>query len=473
MRKILIPVGVIIIAGLLYIFLSGSGGAAVLADTATIMLYRIDEGFTDYAFTEISFKKDISGERYVNIFADINKDDAFTEDEWIVKNERAIIAKEYANRFSFTRPAAMQDGEFILTAGLSESMIQSNDDIAEGDRKKFVAPVEMTDIKEQFGLNVPGASPDLKRGVGFIETVFANDYNSGISGNIPDLTGGPMDCFAIATANNLIKMTAENGRRGDIPTDPQTLITELKQDMQYKDGILNRNFLTGKKAFVLRHNLPITTEEIKRPTKADIEDAFTGGDAVEISTTMIRSRSGKADTGHVFTGVGAAQDGDELGIAVHDPATPTGADTFLVMETAGATPYLRINYPLWDGIVLIDAIYIQTWTQPVTQSQSSTYTQLQSSAASSSRSSLFNDGKAMEVIEYDESLIPISQLRVGKTHPKHAQGEGCPEDHWHADYPATALNEKVYPDPNPGGCGFGTLNARPIMNYFPHDQLGE
>ena len=476
MKKILLPIGIVAIAIAIvgYVFLSAPGGEAILADSATIRMYSMGGGLTDYAFTEISFKKNVSGDRYVNIFADVDKDNVFGTGEWIVQNEKAVIAKDYANRFSFTRPSGMQDGEFILSAGLTETKIASMDDIPENDRKKFVAPVNTTEIDDEFGLNVPGASPDLKRGVGLVETTFANDFDAGISGNIPDLTGGPMDCFAIATANNLIKMAEENGRRSDLPQDPQILINELKLAMQYNNGIINRNFLTGKNAYVTKLNFPVTTREIRRPTKADIDEAFTSGDAVEISTTMLRSKSGKGDTGHVLTGVGASQDGDELGIAVHDPATPAGADTFLVSETAGANPYLMINYPLWDGIVIIDAVYIQTWTQPVTQSHSSTYTQPASSeAGKESSSSLFNDGKAMEVIEYDDTLVPISGLRVGSPHPKHADGDGCPKDHWHADKPAKALNEKEYPDPNAGGCGFGTLEARPVMNYFPHDQLGE
>ena len=489
-------VGVVAVGLLVYLFAGGSAGGAMLADTAAIRAYRIDGGFTGFAFAEISFNKDAKGgtrgERYVNIFADLNRDSIFDADEWIVKNEKAIIGTNYANRFSFTRPTEMTEGGYTLRAGLSKAKIAGADGLADKDSKKYEAQVKVTDIEEEFGLNVPGASEGLKRGVGFVETAYAEDFDAGISGNIPDLTGGTMDCFAIATANNLIKMTEENGRRGDLPGSPADIINDLKQDMQYNNGIINANFLTGKAAYVARLNLPITTREIKRPTKQDIEDAFTEGDAVEISTTMLRSQSGQANTGHVLTGVGASGDGGELGIAVHDPATPTGVDTFLVSETGGANPFLMINYPLWDGIVIIDAIYIQTWNQPAsTGNQSGTNTTPDGSKSGISNdasnveikkgtdlstgtgSAQFNNGEAMAVIEYQGTYIPVSELRVGAPHPPHATGSGCTEDHWHADSGALALDSKRYPDPNSGGCGYGTLEERPVFNYFPHDQLAE
>jgi len=81
-------------------------------------------------------------------------------------------------------------------------------------------------------------------------------------------------------------------------------------------------------------------------------------------------------------------------------------------------------------------------------------------------------GEAIEVIMYNDVYLPVSALRVGEAHPPHATGPGCPEQHWHADAPVTAVNDQtIHPDPLPGGCGFGTLLGHPIYNYDPN--LGE
>lgn len=112
--------------------------------------------------------------------------------------------------------------------------------------------------------------------------------------------------------------------------------------------------------------LPITTEEIRRPSIEDLYEAFATGDAVEVSTTMIRSRSGMKNTGHVLTGVSAYQDGDEAGLAVHDPATPSGTDTLNIRMSDGGAKVILVDYPLWDGLVFVDAIFVQRWREVAT-----------------------------------------------------------------------------------------------------------
>jgi hypothetical protein len=139
--------------------------------------------------------------------------------------------------------------------------------------------------------------------------------------------------------------------------------------MQWNNGILNPNFLTGKAAYIEAMELPITTEEIKQPTIEDLANAFETGDAVEISTILIRSESKQASTGHVLTGVSAYQDGSEAGLAVHDPATPQGADILDMSMTAGDNQFINLKYPMWDGLMLVDAIYVQRWNEPVTESE--------------------------------------------------------------------------------------------------------
>lgn len=343
------------------------GGATYLGKNASVIRYKIDGGYTDYAFMSFPFIKNTNREWFAQGFIDLNHDGVFSEEEWMVKNSKARVIANFPGRFSFTLPEELKEGDTenvkILLALTSEIMGLTVD-LKNPDLILLQVPVETIEIVDEFGLNVPGASEELKRGIG-IPLAYAQDFEeTGIeASSLPDLSGGPMDCFAIATANNLINMATQHGRRDDLPEDTQEIIEDLKNAMQWKDGIIGPDFLTGKADYVAAYDLPITTEEIKRPSMMDLAEAFASGDAVEVSTTMIRSASGKKNTGHVLTGVSAYNDGEEGGLAVHDPATPKGTDTLDLSMSGGDDPFILVKYPMWDGVVFIDAIYVQHWNE--------------------------------------------------------------------------------------------------------------
>lgn len=69
----------------------------------------------------------------------------------------------------------------------------------------------------------------------------------------------------------------------------------------------------------------------------------------------------------------------------------------------------------------------------------------------------------IKAIEYGGTHIPTSALRVGEVHPPHADGQGCPAKHWHADAPVTGVSGEISSDPNPESCGFGTLDEKPVV----------
>lgn len=364
MKKILILIIIVLaIIGITRMFRSDSS-SSLLTDTAQITLYSIDDTVTDYGFLEITFTDNTDGTYYVNAVADLGGE---SNQEFIVENATARIAEGYTNRFTFSLPEYFDTSidSVDVHVTLTDTLLSDDQPFDQTNAYSFNASVTVVPIVEQFGLNVPGAHPDLKRGIGGTvayaqlagHDLEAPDRNV----DVPDLEGGPLDCFAIATTNNLISLVNEHGYDIDFP-EPADMIAELKEDMQWDNGILNRNFLTGKAAFVERYGLPIETTEIKRPSMEDLIDALNSGGAIEISTTMIRSKSGQADTGHVLTGLSAYEDGGEAGVGVHDPATPKGADMLGVTASGGETPFLIVEYPMWDGLVIIDAIFVQTWT---------------------------------------------------------------------------------------------------------------
>lgn len=341
-----------------------------LASNSTIYRYLLENQGTDFAYLTFNFSETTEAPLWAQAFIDYNNNGTYEADEWVVRNQPARVVKDFPHRFAFSVGMERFDtgalkGKLLLTENKSDDE-RTLTPFGEVD---VVYEIVTEVLDTEFGLDVPGASEDLKRGVGagadFEETGF-------IGKDIPDLTGGSMDCFAIATANNMIALASKNDRRADLPEDPQALIDELKTLMAYKDGITNANFLVGKAAFVKKYNLPVRTEEIKKPTIEDLEMAFANGDAVEVSTTMIRSRSGRANTGHVLTGISAYQDGDEAGLAVHDPATPVGTDTMSIRMSDGDNPYILLDYPMWDGIVFVDTIFVQYWEDQPEDTDSST-----------------------------------------------------------------------------------------------------
>lgn len=349
--------------------------ASNILEKLMIMRYQIDEGVNDYGYLEVSFMDSVENSYRLQVLLDLNGDNEYDNTEWVVQNQPVSIKKGFPNRFSFELPAMLKGktvsetigAKAMLTVGLTDNINEVvAEEVIEGNYE-----IATYILKSEFGMDVPGASEDLKRGVGKFMSSFDGDFERvGQTGEgVPDLSGGAMDCFAIATANNLINMASQNDRLEDLPTNPQALVDELKTIMNYKDGITNSNFLKGKNEFVKKYKLPIRTEEIKKPTIEDLAEAFANGDAVEISTTMIRSQSGRDNTGHVFTGINAFREGGNAGLSVHDPATPEGTDTMRIRMSDGENQYILLDYPMWDGIVFVDAIYVQTWDDSIDTSE--------------------------------------------------------------------------------------------------------
>jgi len=423
-----IAAAILIVIGF-YFFGPGTSknGVGILAERSSLIRYQIDNDVTDYAFLTYNFKKDSGSEWLAQGFVDVNGDGAFTEDEWVIKNAPARVIKDFPNRFSFILPEQLKTADAPRTVramlALSTVAVESADAFSKESGRTLDATVETALIDDEFGINVPGASPDLKRGVGVVHYAYADGpAHTGVNAdNLPDLAGGPMDCFAIATANNLINMASQHGRSGDIPTgDIPNLLESIKSAMDWNNGITNANFLIGKAQIIADLGWPVETEEILHPTIPQLREALASGDGVEISTTMVNSRSGKADTGHVFTGVSATNQS----VSLHDPATPEGTDTLGTAMTSGRTPFIAIDYPLWDGIVVVDAIYIQRWREPQTA------TTEKSSAAveePKTENKIGNDASILEKVpevemtfahvkpgEYSEIYVAVTGLTPGE-----------------------------------------------------------
>lgn len=86
----------------------------------------------------------------------------------------------------------------------------------------------------------------------------------------------------------------------------------------------------------------------------------------------------------------------------------------------------------------------------------------------------FSDGASVDVIDFEGDYLLVSKLRIGEPHPRHADGPGCGSQHWHTDSQIMAVNTgAILSDPVPNGCGFGTIQERSVLMYFPHELLAD
>ena len=339
---------------------------ALIADQAEFLVYTVDGQPTGSAFISLKFTKE-NPSMIANDLADVNENGLFeAEKEWIVKNTRVNVKPNFPNRISFPiSESNLTEMESIsIRILLSPEIIEASEDATE--EKIVAATVRKFDSSEQLGISVPGASIELKRGT-LIWPILAQAQGESEPVDIqlddlPDLSGGPMDCFPVAAANNLIYLANKNGKRDQLPTNPQDIIDELKNDLKFDNGVLLNNFEKGEKAFIDRYDFPIKTTRVDKPDFDDIQNAIESGAVVELSTGMTQSASGKANTGHIMAVAEVIAGGVRAGFPASDPATPVGgAEVYKLTPPPPGSDVWTFNYPLWDGITFIDAIFVQTW----------------------------------------------------------------------------------------------------------------
>lgn len=433
----------------------------LMRESAEILVYTIQGDPTGLAHVSFSFLEDRDN-LIINVVGDFNQDDQLDPvEEWFIKNSKAKSEQLEVNNYAFELPTLLNDNDQIVLRVIASDQPISDALHTNNEVILVTATVRYVDVDDSIAISAPGAHPDLKRG-GFLMSVSAlEDGTYEPEGDIPDLGGGPMDCFPVATANNLISLANRNGIRDQIPSDPKDMIDEMKTDMKFDNGVLKENYLAGKQAFIDRYNLPITTEQIDRPSMEDLADALGSNCAVEISTTFLRSKSGKPDTGHVLTGAGISADGDDVQINVHDPATkgPQSNDIYDVSMTGGDNPFILIkNYPFWDGIMIVDAIYIQCWDDNLAIKLGYDLESIDEDPIGTVGQP-FGEGKqTIDTLVIGGKHYPKTQFRIGS----HAL-EGCEKDHWHADVQVFSVEtpDQGINDPAPPNCGFGHVGVVP------------
>lgn len=449
--------------------------ADIILPEGTLYAYAIRGESTGAAGINLSFLED-GGYPVLNLAIDINGDGSIasyetengTQDEWVLQNTPAYILGDLDTSYTvdFFDTDALGNESLNAFAIFSSDALEAGWHDDEGVRD-ITLSVTAYELNEILGLDVPGNGPDIYRGGashGFYRIAHAQGNNSSIPDldidldyNIGDLPQQSMECAPTSITNNMLGLAEANGRRSDLPS-ADTLVRQLKEDLKFGDegraGVLDKNYIAGKNAFMNRYNFPIITTEISNPSFEDIADALGDGAVIEMDLAFFeRNAQGRFvhSASHVVTLTGISSDGGEFELRGRDSATPDGGESWRFFPKQEGRPQSQIAYPKnRTGATIINKIYVQRW---VTVDEAISAGVLPAGAVGSTY--------PVEMLVIDGNYYPKQQFRV-------AGPDRCKEDHYHKDTEAAGLRDKTSTnlafksDPARDGCGFGAVSKVPV-----------
>ena len=454
--KYLYALGAVIIILLLIFFGTSGARGALIGDSIVISRFSEANEAGQTVLIQVPFLKSLEEATTIDIAIDVDRDGSFSESETIVSgvpvNPRADWRSGYYAQadvpITDDMPARVTVGEKDYDVSVETRVIPFGELI---DLETVTDPENAT---KGWGVSTASAQGEI------IDIT---------QDGVPDLNQQKGECGPTAAANSLISLVAKNGGEDLIPGDPEDFIENLKRHMNWtaENGTPPDDFVAGKNRWAAAAGVPIRTTKVGdaqgTSTIDAIREALQNGDAVELRIRFADPAGTKIVGGHMVTVVGIQQAEGQTYLAINDPGTPDSGT-----ETVEVRSNQIVNYAWEDGLTLLSWGFVQTWEGHPTGELFDTMTDEEIQGIRQA----VGDEPMITVIEYRGEHIPVSQLRVGAKHPPHATGPGCPEDHWHADGSVTSVEGSTFNDPNPGGCGFGTLSQKPSMNIPAPDHSG-
>ncbi|PIR69356.1 MAG: hypothetical protein COU47_03230 [Candidatus Niyogibacteria bacterium CG10_big_fil_rev_8_21_14_0_10_46_36] len=469
MKKILI-IAVIIVGAAGLFFWKGpspkAGYTALAPDTiggeGVLYTYTIKGESNGGGALSLSFTDD-GNYSLINIALDLNDSGAYEDDEWVAENQISYVQRGTDNNFAVDLP----EGE--LPSTITGIAAFSAEPMTEGwwdgeNTRTITITTESFELNDILGLDVPGNGPGVYRGyadgfsarmpVAYAQTFPTVNVDSQL--NIGDLRQSNMECAPTSITNNLTGLAGANGRN-DLPS-AETMVDQLKSDLKFGDegvaGVLDKNYIAGKNAFMRRYNLPIVTTEISNPSIEDIANAIQSGAVVEMDLAFIEvtPQGNNHVASHVVTLTGVSSNGSSATLRGRDSATPTGNESWQFFPKRAGQPSSQMHYPMWrKGATVINKIYIQRYVS-------------------------VDDAVAAGVLPQGVvgSTYPVDMLVIGgKYYPKdqftvgNNPEDACGAPHYHKHTTAYGLQSKTSiaivqaNDPNPNSCGFGKVSDVP------------
>lgn len=386
-KKIFLSLVLVIIIVIIYGLFSGklseekliytAPGVDTIAKTGTLYVYTVAGEPNGGGTLNLSFTRN-SDYSLLNVVLDLNNNGQYESDEWVVQNEIRLIASGAKDNSTITLPT-----DFVLTGSITAQVVFLANEADENwwqtaESQEVSVDVSTFELNDILGLDVAGNGPGVYRGFtdgfgGQIPIVYAGSLpvvNVDSELAIGDIRQSNMECAPTSITNNVQALAEKNGRRSDLP-NAETMIEQLKEDLKFGDegiaGVLDKNYLAGKDAFMQRYNLPIVTTEISNPSIEDIAQAIEGGAVVEMDLAFIDAAAGNNHVAsHVVTLTGVSSDGNRATLRGRDSATPEGNESWQFFPKQAGQPTTQMHYPLWRSATVVNKIYIQTWTEDST-----------------------------------------------------------------------------------------------------------
>jgi hypothetical protein len=443
----------------------------IISETGTIYLYEINGAYINGAGVQLHYGAN-GGYPVINLALDLNSNGTFSEDEWKVKNVSAYVKDGTNNLYEIELPelGSVDTSTLNAQATFSKEKLDSSW-LTDSETRNVTLTIEQEDLTEILGINEPGYVPGLYRGgalpnlirVAHAQTDFtAPDLDIDLSYTIGDLPQGNMECGPTSITNNLRGLASANGVT-NLPS-AQTMIDQLKTDLKFGDegkaGVLDKNYLAGKNAFMNRHNLPIVTTEITNPGYQDVVDALQSGAVIEMDLAFFQRGDGGGLTqvgSHLVPVTGISSNGGDFTLRGRDSATnvpgASASESWTFVPKGGNIRQSQLVYPKnAGGATIINKIYIQTWGTVDT-----------AIAAGVLPAGAVGSTLPVEMLVIDGNYYPKDQFHIGNN-PK----DNCKVPHYHKNSEAVGLRDKINTnlafkmDPDGDGCGFGEVSKIPV-----------
>lgn len=354
MKKIF-TISVVVILALLAFFLFAPDKATdeytdqdLVGDVLYVTSFtRTGKNGTGTMLLQVPFQDTLSNPGLLSIAVDVNGDNLFAPDEYLVEGYPVSPRKGWKSGYYASRKVALTDG---LTVQVTVNDTQ------------YLLATKMNLFEVGTLLDIGNITDPENAMKGFdTATAHAEDTNEITQENVPDISQKPGECAPTSATNGILSLIGKNGKPGDVPGTPEEIMEDLKKEMKWnrENGVEPDNFVAGKNSWAQKHGLPIVTEKVGDvhgiSTIEEIRKALESNGAVELRIKFANPGGTQAVGGHMVTVTGIHEGDGQTYLDINDPATPEGTETVEIQSNQ------ITNYGPWEGVTILSWAFVQNW----------------------------------------------------------------------------------------------------------------